>query len=80
MAKKLTWQEAKKKMKKEEAELGKLYQQKTELQERIKKKEQSLREAEAEYILQLRSSSEKTDADLERFLLSVNQSHHGGGE
>lgn len=78
MVKKVTWQDAKKKMKKEESELEKLYQQKKELIDKIRKKELSFREAKAEYIIQLHSSSEKTEEDLESFLLSSNRPHHGG--
>lgn len=80
MVKKQTWQDAKKKKEKEEAELQKLYDQLEELQAKIKKKEQSHREAYAEYLIQLHNSGEKTDAKVERFFLSPHPHHPSGGD
>lgn len=82
MAKKTTWQDAKKKKEKIEAELDKLLIQDEQLQDKIKAKRQALREAEAEYFIELRNNSQKSDADLERFFLSNHHNpsvpHQGG--
>ncbi|HHG6295685.1 TPA: hypothetical protein ACPXF4_001909 [Streptococcus suis] len=80
MVKKQTWQDAKKKKEKEEAELQKLYDQLEDLQAKIKKKEQSHREAYAEYLIQLHNSGEKTDAEVERFFLSPHPHLPSGGD
>lgn len=79
MAKKLTWQDAKKKMKKGEDELIKLLDQKETLEAKIKKQEQSNREARADYLTLLASQSAKSDKEIEQWLLQA-QFHRKEGD
>lgn len=79
MAKKLTWQDAKKKMQKGEDELSKLLDQKEALDIKIKKQEQSNREARADYLTLLASQSTKSDKEIEQWLLQT-QSYRKEGD
>ncbi|GAA0054609.1 UNVERIFIED_CONTAM: hypothetical protein KB579_03265 [Streptococcus canis] len=69
MAKKLTWQEAKKKMEKGQEDLTKLLNQKEVLETKIKQQEQSNRKAHADYLTLLASQSAKSDKEIEQWLL-----------
>lgn len=78
MAKKVTWQEAKKKYEKGLEELDKLKKQESALVEKRKRQEQLSREAYANYMTILSEDSPRTQKEIEDFLQGRTPYSSGG--
>ncbi|WP_375708946.1 hypothetical protein PJ261_02235 [Streptococcus dysgalactiae] len=78
MAKKVTWQDAKKKYEKGLEELKKLEKQEQVLKDKIQKQKQANKEAQADYIVRLSSESQKSDKEVEAFFLGQAGRQVGG--
>ncbi|HIC0778740.1 TPA: hypothetical protein ACWZZU_001077 [Streptococcus agalactiae] len=78
MAKKTTWQDAKKKYDKGLEDAEKLKKQAKDLADKIKSQEQANREAYANYMTLLSEVSPKTQKEIEDFLLGKTPYSPGG--
>lgn len=78
MAKKITWQDAKKKYEKGLEELKKLEKQEQVLKDKIQNQKQANKEAQADYIVRLSSESQKSDKEVEAFFLGQAGRQVGG--